>query len=72
MLFFSNHFIFSQVLTLQRIFTVLHIYSRILKSYFLRYYFSRNHIKALSIISSYISKIGVNVVYIHFIHRSIS
>ena len=38
------------------IFTPLYIYSRILKSYFIRYYFSYNHIKALSIISSYISK----------------
>ena len=53
------------------IFKALYINSRPFKSYFIRYYFSYNHIKALSIISSYISKTGVNVVYIHFIHRSI-
>jgi hypothetical protein len=53
------------------IFVAMHIYSRVLKSYFIRYYFSYNHIKALSIISSHILKIGVNVVYIHFIPRSI-
>lgn len=68
------HFIFIFIsfgnIDLQGIFTTLHIYSRVLKSYFIRYYFSYNHIKALSIISSYISKNGVNVVYIHFIHRS--
>lgn len=52
------------------IFKALYINSHPFKSYFIRYYFSYNHIKALSIISSYISKTGVNVVYMHYIHRS--
>ena len=61
---------FKNILPLS-IFTELYINSHSFKSYFMRHYFSHNHIKALSMISSYISKIGVNVVYMHSIHRAI-
>ena len=70
--FLATEFTAFKKLSSYSICATLHIYSHVLKSYFMCYYFLFNHIQALSVISSYISKIDVNVMYIHFIHRAIS